>query len=226
ANRGLGFEMVKQLIPSPNNIVIAACRKPEAATALQGLVASSSGRLHIIALDASDAASISASVDAAKSVLEEHGGLDYLVNNAATTRGPDFAFSMKGEDLLTTFNVNVVGPALTAQAYLPYLEKGKRKVIANLSSSLGSVALDKGPAFASYSISKAALNMLAYKQAAANPELIAFVIDPGWVQTDMGGPNADLTPTESVAGVLKGIIAATKEQSGKFFDYAGKTNPW
>ncbi|KAI0063897.1 NAD(P)-binding protein [Artomyces pyxidatus] len=224
-NRGIGFEIVKQLVASPTNIVIAACRKPEAATALQGLVASSSGRLHIIALDITDAASITASVDAAKGVLEEHG-LDYLINNAAINLGEDSAFTLKEETLLTTFKANVVGPALTAQAYLPYLEKSKRKVVMNLSSGLGSIASNFGPQLSSYSVSKSALNMLAYKQATEKPELISFVIDPGWVQTDMGGPNAVLPPHESVAGLLKVITSATKEQSGKYFKYDGETVPW
>ena len=74
--------------------------------------------------------------------------------------GNDEAFNSTPEELMKTFQNNVVGPALTAQAFLPLLEKGNRKVIMNMTSGLASVGLNCGPKCASYSISKTALNML------------------------------------------------------------------
>ncbi|KAI0063866.1 NAD-P-binding protein [Artomyces pyxidatus] len=226
ANRGIGLEIVKQLIASPTNVVVATCRKPESASALQELATSSSGRIHIVCLDVSDSASISTSVDLAKGVLNAHG-LDYLINNAAIMPVHDNSFNLSEETILRTFKVNVVGPALTTQAYLPYLEKGKRKIIVNISSALGSLSLcPQKQQIASYSLSKSALNMLTSKQAVARPDLISFVIDPGWVRTDMGGQAALLSPKDSAAGLLEVVTSATKESSGKFFRYDGETNPW
>ena len=74
--------------------------------------------------------------------------------------GDDVAFNTTSEMLIKTFQNNVVGPALTAQAFLPLLEKGNRKVIMNTTSGLASIGLGIGPKCASYSISKTALNML------------------------------------------------------------------
>lgn len=116
--------------------------------------------------------------------------------------GDDSAFDFSYQGLLETLQANVAGPALLAQVYLPYLDKGRRKVIVNVTSGLASIGLDFGAKNATYSISKMALNMLVrhdctfaahgcrswrdpktYKQARARPDLIAYVIDPGWVKT-------------------------------------------
>ncbi|KAI0042051.1 C-factor [Auriscalpium vulgare] len=225
SNRGIGFEFVKQLVASSANVVVATCRQPESATALKDLVGSAAGKLHIVALDVSDAASIKASAAAANEVLSEHG-LDYLISNAGIMQAMDGPFDATEEALLTHFKANVAGPALVAQAYLPYLEKGERKVIVNVSSGLGSIGLAFGAKQASYSISKTALNMLTYKQAADRPDIISIVVDPGWVKTDMGGPNAQVEPQDSVSGQLKVITSVTKEDSGKYYRYDGENLPW
>ncbi|KAI0266191.1 NAD-P-binding protein [Gloeopeniophorella convolvens] len=226
SNRGIGLEIVKQLLASPENIVIATCRKPDAATALKGLETGAAGKLHVVPLDVSDSASIKASAESLKDLLEPQG-LDYLINNAGVLEGPDTAFDFNEETFLRTFKANVVGPGLTAQAYLPYLERGSKKTIMNLSSSLGSIGSSNyGRQDSSYCITKTAVNMLTYKQAAARKDIIAFAIDPGWVSTDMGGPNADLKPEVSVAGLLKVITSITPEQSGKFLRYNGEEVPW
>ena len=149
-----------------------------------------------------------------------------FLSSAHTTRhrslhkqnpGDDGPFDLKIQDLLDSLQSNVFGPALIAQAFLPLLEIGHRKVIVNFTSGLASCGLDIGPKCTSYSISKSALNMLVstnqtrflihhhlrisywwlglfplkkkttprqtYKQAKQRPDLIAFVVDPGWVKT-------------------------------------------
>ncbi len=82
ANQGLGLEFVKQLLAFSNTFVIASCRDPNAATELNELQHKANGRLHIVSLDVSDAASVKASAESLKGVLEPRG-LDYLINNAA-----------------------------------------------------------------------------------------------------------------------------------------------
>jgi len=220
------LELTRQLVASPSNFVIATCRSPDSATALQALKSDAKGTLHILALDTGDETSIRESVKAVDAILGGKG-LDYLYNNAAVMDGGnDSAFNFSYAALLNTLKVNVAGPALMAQLYIPYLEKGKRKVIVNITSGLASIGLDFGDKNATYSVSKTALNMLTYKQAKARPDLIAYVIDPGWVKTDMGGPGAMLEPHETVAKQLKLATSVTAKDSGKFFSHAGEEIVW
>ncbi|KZV62033.1 NAD(P)-binding protein [Peniophora sp. CONT] len=226
ANRGIGLEFVRQLLSDQSNVVFATCRNPDAATDLAALGKSAQGRLHIFALDTSDPASISSAPEHTRAALGEQG-LDYLLCSAAVVRLGDSVMVMSAEDMTRSFAVNVVGPALLAQAFLPLLERpGARGVIMNMSSGLGSIGLDCGPKCASYSVTKAALNMLTYKQAKEKPNLVSFVIDPGWVKTEMGGEGAVLEPEESVAGLLKVLINADTKISGKFLRYTGEELPW
>ncbi|PCH39148.1 NAD(P)-binding protein [Wolfiporia cocos MD-104 SS10] len=224
-SRGIGLELVRQLVTSPSNTVVATCRDPARAAGLQALKANAKGALHIVALDVSDEASIHSSVAPVVEILGERG-LDYLYNNAAINEGNDSAFEFSYERLLATLSANVAGPALLAQVYLPLLEKGHRKVIVNMTSGLASISLDFGGKNATYSVSKTALNMLTYKQAKARPDLIAYVIDPGWVKTDMGGPGAMTEPHETVAAQLKLATSATAQNSGRFYGHNGQEIGW
>ncbi|VDB97663.1 unnamed protein product [Peniophora sp. CBMAI 1063] len=227
ANRGIGLEFVRQLLSDQSNVVLATCRNPDAATDLKALGKAAQGQLHVFALDTADSTSISSAPEHARAALGERG-LDYLLCNAAVNLGSDDSvMEMSAEDMTRSFAVNVVGPALLAQAFEPLLERpGARGVIMNMSSGLGSIGLDCGPKCPSYSITKAALNMLAYKQAKEKPSLISFVIDPGWVKTEMGGEGAVLEPEESVGGLLKVLKSADKSTSGKFLRYTGEELPW
>ncbi|KAI0353985.1 NAD-P-binding protein [Trametes cingulata] len=227
ASRGIGFELVRQLLESSDNLVVATCRTPEKATALNNLKSSAKGTLHIIKIDVSDFDSIRASAKQLEPILGEIG-LDYLINNAGIGGGEAAAFALDPEEVLTLTRTNAVGPALLAQICLPFLEKGKRKVILNISSTAGSVASAGiiGARFAAYSISKAALNMLTYKQKLDRPDLITIALCPGWVKTDMGGKEAALEPKDSVADILKIITSATPADSGKYLRHNGEEIPW
>ncbi|TFY79838.1 hypothetical protein EWM64_g4173 [Hericium alpestre] len=226
SSRGIGFEIVRQLLASPSNAVIATCRNPSGASALQELKKTSEGRLHLVQLDANNAESIQASVSEAEKILGSRG-LNYLVNNAGVVHGKDTAFAMTAKDVTDTFITNVVGPMLVSQAYLPLLDKAERKVIMNVSSGYGSIGRqESGKLVAAYSISKAALNMLVTKQAQERPDIISYVINPGWVKTDMGGKEGKLEPEESVRQQLKVATSATLESTGKFFDYDGSLLEW
>ncbi|OSX61340.1 hypothetical protein POSPLADRAFT_1146187, partial [Postia placenta MAD-698-R-SB12] len=226
SSRGLGLEIVRQLIRSPANLVIATCRNPANATALQALKSDAKGPLHIIPLDVSDPNSIRSSVKTVGDILGEQG-LDYLYNNAGITPGPEAAFDFEYSALLETLQVNIAAPALISQVYLPLVEKSNRKVIVNVSSALGSLALNTwGSVQSVYSVTKAGLNMLTKKQANAKPDLIVITVSPGWTKTDMGGSNATLEPYESVEGQLKLVKGLTLQDSGKFFDQTGGILPW
>lgn len=162
-----------------SNTVFATCRNPDNASALQSLKQKSVERLYIIKLDVGDEKSTKDAAEAVQGILGERG-LDYLLNNAGIVsrtdlvrcmysdiirsitenEGYDVAFTMSISSLTKSLHTNVIGPAITAQIFLPLIEKSGRKVIVNTSTIVGSFGKDMGSVVASYSISKAALNML------------------------------------------------------------------
>ncbi|KLO19353.1 NAD(P)-binding protein [Schizopora paradoxa] len=224
-SRGIGLQFVKQLTAEPENVVIASCRNPEDATDLQDLKNIAKGDLHIIKLEVTDEDAIKAAAEETSKIVGTNG-LDYLLNNAAINPGMDSAFEFETSSLVNAFEHNVIAPAVLGKHFLPLLEKGNRKVIMNMTSGLGSIGLNLGPKCSSYSISKNAVNMLTYKQSAARPDIIAFVVDPGWVKTKMGGEGAFLDPHESVTPFIKLLKNATHKDSGKFFGHDGSEKPW
>lgn len=154
--------------------------------------------------------------------------LDVLVNNAAIgDDGPDFpGLSMK--DLEESFRVNAIGPAAVAQALLRNLRAGKRRMIVNLSSGLGSVSDNESGGWIAYRVSKAALDQLTRSMAAdlRRERFTCIAISPGWVITDMGGPGATLTPPESVGAMLKVLDGLTPADTSRFLDHRGHDVPW
>ncbi|TBU27948.1 NAD(P)-binding protein [Dichomitus squalens] len=223
-SRGIGLELTKQLLQSPHNVVVAACRNPGKADSLQSLTTSAGGRLYIVRLDVTDTQTIKdAAQETAKIVGEK--GIDYLINNAGIGIG-DTAFTMDIDDLTKTLQTNLVGPAYTSQAFISLVEKSKKKTIVNISSTLGSIGRDFGPQYASYAVTKASLNMLTYKQAKERPDLTVLSICPGHLQTDMGGENAALPVSVGVAGVLKVVTSLTPKDSGSFMNFRGERVPW
>ncbi|KAF8438187.1 hypothetical protein L210DRAFT_2311095 [Boletus edulis BED1] len=141
-------------------------------------------------MDIIDEASISRATSEVESML--NSGLNYLINNAGIAKAvnDDTPSTLDPKNLGATITANVVGPTFVTWAFMPLIERGKLQVIANISSSLASIGIDHGGQHSSYSISKAALNILTYKQAKERPDLIPFLVDPGWVKTDMDGSYA------------------------------------
>jgi NAD(P)-dependent dehydrogenase (short-subunit alcohol dehydrogenase family) len=114
------------------------------------------------------------------------------------------------------------------QALLPNLRAGKGKTIVSISSVLGSIEGNTSSGNYGYRESKAALDMFMRSIAAelAAEHFICIPIHPGWVRTDMGGPNAPLTVEESVAGIRKVVEGLKPSDSGKFWSYDGSNLPW
>ncbi|KAH9852407.1 NAD-P-binding protein [Lenzites betulinus] len=228
ANRGIGFEFVRQLLESPNNLVVASCRNPDKATALSDLRQTGKGTLHVVKMDVGDFEGVRASAPVLEKILGETR-LDYLINNAGiAVLDPVFAFDP--EKFLSSFRTNTIGPAVLSQVCLPLLEKGHAKKIVHISSTSGSIAsLAETPnAFLpipAYSMSKTALNMLAYKQKLERPDITIIPMCPGW-EGGIGAQDAPLEPHESISKMLKIITSATNADSGKFFRWNGEIIPW
>ncbi|KAF8546480.1 NAD(P)-binding protein [Imleria badia] len=150
----------------------------------------------------------------------------YLTNNAGIAFKNDTPSTLDPKDLTATITASVAGPTLVTRTFIPLIERGNRKVIVNISSTLASIGSDYGGQHSSYSISKAALNMLTYKQVKERPDLIPFLVDPGWVKTDMGGDGAILEPHDSAAGIVNVVSDANQPYAGRFVNYKGETLPW
>jgi NAD(P)-dependent dehydrogenase (short-subunit alcohol dehydrogenase family) len=123
--------------------------------------------------------------------------------------------------------VNLLVPAALIEALAENVAASERKVIALMSSRLGSIAEASGSSFV-YSTSKAALNALAkgLSVTLASRRIVVVALSPGWVRTDMGGENAPLTPEESVRGLKKVISGLRQDDSGKFLSHDGSEIPW
>ncbi|KAI0628093.1 NAD-P-binding protein [Trametes polyzona] len=227
-SRGIGLEIVRQLLDSPKNLVIAGCRTPEKANALQALKDTAKGTLHIIQLDVSDVDSIRASVQEFERILDANG-LDYLINNAGIAPKAD-AFTVDPETLLAAFRTNTLGPAILSEVALPFLERGSTKKILHISSTAGSNGSPHagtiGGRYTAYAISKAGLNMLTTRQKFARPDFVIITLCPGPVKTDMNDEYGQIEAHESVSGLLKVITSAKAEDSGRFYRYDGSTIPW
>jgi NAD(P)-dependent dehydrogenase (short-subunit alcohol dehydrogenase family) len=226
-NRGIGLELTRQYLQSGDVRVFAACRSPQDAAALYRLKADHPDNLIVLALEVTDAESISS---AAKTVRDTSDRLDILINNAGI-EAPGREQSFEGispQVMQRVYAVNSIAPLMIARALVDFLRMGKHPRLINISSEMGSIThRDYGGSYA-YCASKAALNMITRGLAAdLQPRgIIVTALDPGWVQTDMGGAGADLTPQESVSGMMKVIAGLKMADSGAFLRWDGSSLPW
>ena len=225
ANRGVGLEMTRQLLQRGER-VIATCRQPAKAEALQVLDDQFSDQLTILPLDVTNQGSIQAACNAVQRIAT---CLDMLINNAGVLDSNETLATFDPEVMERTFDVNTIGAMRVITQFLPFLERGEQSKLVNISSQLGSLQKMKGNwGRYSYNSSKAALNMLTRMLAfdLEDKGITVICIHPGWVQTDMGGGNADITPSESASGILRVIDQVTLAENGRFYTYAGDEHPW
>ena len=225
ANRGIGLEFCRQLLAAGDH-VIATCRQPGKATALNTLAGEYPGRLHVLPLDVAQPKSRAELVRELPLVLGDDARIDLLVNNAGVLHSGERFGHLDQAVLEDSLRINAIGPFLLSEAVAPLLADGAR--IANLSSVMGSITRQGAFRSPSYGASKAAQNLLNAQlaHALAARDIRVLSLHPGWVQTDMGGTGAEVTPAESVAGLLQVIDAATTAQSGSFLDWRGQSVPW
>lgn len=225
ANRGLGLELVRQLAERGEAQIIATCRTPGAATALQAL-ADAHDSVTVLPLDVADPASRAALVAG----LDEHcDGLDWLINNAAVNTTGGSLEQLEEAALAEMFLVNTIAPLMFSIELLPFLQAGEAPRVVNISSGAGSLeGAARSRSNLGYSATKAAMNMYTRKQGIAwqDEGIIVYALAPGWVRTDMGGPDADIGVVESIEGCLRVIDALTMADSGGFGNYTGETLPW
>ncbi len=223
ANRGLGLEFARQY-GADGWRVFACCRNPDDAEELRAIARDSAGRISLHALDVKDHRQVEKLAEELK-----NEPIDILLSNAGIY-GPNKMFLGKIDfdlwrDVLA---VNTLAPVKLAECFLDNVVRSQRRIIAAITSTMGSIALNGEGRHYLYRSSKAALNM-AYKSLSIDLRprgIIAVVLCPGWVRTDMGGPDASLSPEESIAGMKKVLAGLRLEDSGKFFNYTGAEVPW
>ncbi|GJP52896.1 hypothetical protein CLOM_g12059 [Closterium sp. NIES-68] len=248
ASRGIGLELARQLLQrSADSHVIATCRDPAAAAPLRELQRSSGDRLTVFPLDVTDEASIEG---AARHVAATWGHLNLLINASGLLHVPGTMkpeTSMKAltpQAMLTSFQVNAMGPALVIKHMAPLLAAGggaaagrEVAVAGSISARVSSIGDNRLGGWHSYRASKAALNQLvrtmSIELAAKKQPVSAVLLHPGTVDTDLSKPFQTAVPPgklftrEFAAHKLLGVVGRiTAADNGKFFAWDGQEIPW
>lgn len=226
ANRGIGLALVKTYLLGGDR-VFALCRQPQQADQLNELAASAGGQLTVHPVDMADADSITTFAGSLKDTP-----VDVLLNVAGIVGGRTDSllktpFSEADfDDWRTAFEVMTIGPFRLTQAVLPNLIAARGKVM-TVSSQIAASTWPRGGLYA-YGATKAAVNRLMRSLAfdLRDKGVTVALVHPGWVQTDMGGANAEITPQESAAGIKQVLDGLTLEDTGKFFKWNGEEHAW
>lgn len=220
ANRGIGLGLTQRFLRS-NYHVIATCRNPDEAKELQTLCTNEN--LTVCALTVNDAESLS-------NFAQELDGrtIDILINNAGVIGGPRQDLdNMDYAAWSEAFEVNTIAPFRLSSILLENLQHSKHPRIVSVSSQMGAMA-SASTGHHAYRSSKAALNKVMQVLAVEldSQGIVVCSVHPGWVQTDMGGVNAQITVQESAAGLFNLISSLNMQQTGKFFSWEGEELDW
>lgn len=228
ANRGVGFELTQQYVQSGDVHIFATCRTPDKASDLNVLAQKHPDSITVVQLDINDSRSIEASVKAVELHTDK---LDILINNAGIyPKGGHQSQSLGHlsiDDVAEVVTTNSVSPLIVTQAYRHLLKKGDNPRVVMISSQMGSL-INAGSGAYAYRMSKASMNMAARLLAndSGMSGIITITTHPGWVQTDMGGASASITPTESASGLIKLIRGLSRSDNGKFYKWNGEIHVW
>ena len=219
-NKGVGLELVK-IYAARGDTVIATCRDPESASALNEV----GGAVEVLGVSVGDDASVASLAKALEGRV-----IDVLINNAGTSgpaRDQQTTFAMDFEGWADAFNINSMAPVRVMQALLPNLRLSSAAKVMTVTSQMGALSLDM-PAAHAYCATKAAVNK--FMRLAAldlKKENIAVgLVHPGWVKTDMGGPHAELTPEESATGCASVTDSLSMDSTGGFWKWNGEVHGW
>lgn len=221
ANRGLGLEFVNYYAQQAIR-VIACCRDPENAHELNALCHSFSN-IELLPLNVTHQHEITG--------LSSHLGesaVDLLINNAGVGASRDTKAVFDSESWKKVFEINCIAPIQIANALSPNLSFSEHAVVANITSKMGSISDNESGGAEIYRSSKAALNAAtkSYAIEQINNGITTILLHPGWVRTDMGGPNGLIDIQTSIQGMTKVIENVGQTHNGQFFDYQGEPIAW
>lgn len=221
-NRGIGLEMSRQFAADGWR-VLACCRDLSTASELRVLRENYS-QLRLFQLDVTDYAHMATLARALKGEP-----IDILLNNAGYYGPKGVAFGhVDRDEWRRVLESNTIAPYMMAETFYPNVAASERKVIAVMSSKVGSIADNSSGGGYIYRTSKTAVNQVVKSLSVDLREqgISVIALHPGWVKTDMGGPNALIPPEESAAGLKKILLETTLERSGHFYNYDGSEIPW
>jgi NAD(P)-dependent dehydrogenase (short-subunit alcohol dehydrogenase family) len=224
-NRGIGFEICRGLARAGLHVLLGARDEAKGRRAVEQL--KDAGSVELVLIDVTDSNSIQTAVD---SILANHGRIDILVNNAAIVLDEELSvLSVPADTARETFETNVYGPLLLCQLVVPGMIERRYGRIVNVSSGAGQLSSmrDYAP---SYSLSKVALNAITRLVASAlrserARNVLVNSVDPGWVRTDMGGPDATRSPEKGAETPIWLATLPDNGPTGGFF-HDKKPVPW
>jgi NAD(P)-dependent dehydrogenase (short-subunit alcohol dehydrogenase family) len=229
ANKGIGFQIARQIGLSGARVLIGA-RDAERGRAAAAALVDEGLNAQPVRLDVTEPGSIDT---VARAIEAEHGHLDILVNNAGIVDAEDGPPGKASVDAVRRiFETNFFGALAVTQAMLPLLRRAEAARIVNLSSSLGSLAVNSDPSspyyaarLIGYNASKAALNMLTVQLAAElrDTKIAVNSVSPGYVQTDLTGGGGFMTPEQGASLPVEYALLGTDAASGRFVEPDGET---
>mgnify|MGYP003634689590 CR=1 FL=1 len=224
ANRGIGLEFVRQYAMDGWR-VLACSRDPKKADALNSLATQYSKTIVVHALDVANHQQIE---QLSEMLISE--SIDLLINNAGiypSARTDSFG-NTNYDAWACAFQINTMAPLKMAELFMRQVTRSGMKTIVAITSKMGSVADNSRGGSYVYRSSKSAVNIvvksLAIDLKASN--VTAILLHPGWVRTDMGGPNGLISTEQSVTGMRSVLSNLTLADSGKFFAFDGQIVPW
>ncbi|MEL7044660.1 MAG: SDR family oxidoreductase [Pseudomonadota bacterium] len=221
-NRGIGFELLKQYAQDGWR-TIGTCRNPASASEANAL-AGSNDLVALHELDVSDSTAVAGLADELRDVA-----IDVLILNAGMMGSRSNKLGeLDADEFRRVLDVNVVAQAVCLQAFAPHVAASGQRAIVGMGSFLGSMGCNSDGGNYSYRASKAALHaiMVSASHDLREQGITSIVMHPGWVQTDMGGPNATVDTPTAVQGIRRVIEGLTPADSGRLLTYEGAELPW
>jgi len=240
-NRGIGLELVKQILKmeSPPAHLFATYRSPSTSEELISL-AKSHSTLKLIEMDVTDQSMYEKAVKKVSDAVGEDG-LNLLINNAGLLPANRDLQSVTAQDMRDAFETNCIAPLFLSKAFLPLIQKAAEKdattgksvskaAIIQMSTAVASIEENSGGSTYAYRCSKSALNM-SMKSLSVDLEnmglpILVMAMHPGWVLTDMGGPNAQITTETCCTTMIQTLCGLSEKDHGTFLRYNNTGIKW
>ncbi|MDH5354610.1 MAG: SDR family oxidoreductase [Gammaproteobacteria bacterium] len=222
ANRGIGLTLTGQFAEDGWQ-VLACCRNPDQAGQLQALTE----RNPSIEVHALDVTNYKQMGRLAHQLADRP--IDILLSNAGIYGSKGVSFGeVDAQEWRQVLEVNTIAPLMLVQAFVEQVTASQKKIVAVISSKVGSIADNSSGGSYVYRSSKTAVNQVVKSLSIdlADRGISVLSLHPGWVKTDMGGPNAEISTRQSVSGLKKILQSAGSAQSGQFIEFNGDPIPW
>jgi len=239
SNRGIGLELVKQMIAmeNPPKNVFATYRSPSNSGELLAL-ANSHTSLHLLEMSVTDHEVYDEVVKKVSDVVGDEG-LNLLINNAGVLPQNRDLQAVTPQDMRDAFETNCIAPLFLSKAFLPLLKKAaavnsdagmgvSKAAIIQMSTAVASIAENTSGGTYAYRCSKSALNMSMKSLSVdlGSTGILVMAMHPGWVLTDMGGPNAQISTKTCCETMIQTLAQLSEKDHGAFLRYNNTAIQW